>query len=401
MTTTDARSAAASGHDDDRTEPADKDASSGDAQQNQPEKQDKQDKQDKPDADAGPPLYKRPKFWILVAIVVAVAAVGGTLYWLHARQFESTDDAFVDAHIVRIAAEVQGKLTYVAPDDNRRVAAGTLLATIEPNATDATLDQAKAQAAQADAAIAQARAQVVAARAQAAQARAQAADPEAQAAKASADLQRYLALQKLDPAALAGTQLDQARQAAQSAAAQAAAARRAVDQAVAQVAVAQKQVTVQRAQKAGAEAQIRSASVTAGHLDIRASVNGQVVNRNVNRGSYVSPGTQLMAIVPDDIYVTANFKETQLTHMAVGQHVDIRIDAFPAVRFVGHVDSIQRGAGQAFALLPPQNATGNYVKVVQRVPVRIVFERPGPDSPDPRRYPIGPGVSVVPTVKVR
>jgi membrane fusion protein (multidrug efflux system) len=87
--------------------------------------------------------------------------------------------------------------------------------------------------------------------------------------------------------------------------------------------------------------------------------------------------------------------------MAVGQHVDIRIDAFPAVRFVGHVDSIQRGAGQAFALLPPQNATGNYVKVVQRVPVRIVFERPGPDSPDPRRYPIGPGVSVVPTVKVR
>jgi membrane fusion protein (multidrug efflux system) len=365
------------------------------------EQQDKPDDKAETEEDSGPPLYKRPKFWIILIIVVAVATIGGTLYWLHARQFESTDDAFVDAHIVRIAAEVQGKLTYVAPDDNRRVAAGTLLATIEANAADASLDQARAQAAQAVAGIEQAQAQVIAARAQVDQARAQARDPEAQAAKADADLQRYLALQRLDPAAVAGTQIDQARQAAQSAGAQAAAARRAVDQARAQVKVAQKQVSAQRAQKAGAEAQIRAAAVTTGHLDIHAPVNGQVVNRSVNLGSYVSPGTQLLAIVPDDLYITANFKETQLTHMAVGQHVDIHIDAFPSVHFVGHVDSIQRGAGQAFALLPPQNATGNYVKVVQRVPVRIVFDRPGANSPDPHRYPIGPGVSVVPTVKVR
>jgi membrane fusion protein (multidrug efflux system) len=116
-----------------------------------------------------------------------------------------------------------------------------------------------------------------------------------------------------------------------------------------------------------------------------------VVNRNVNIGSYVSPGTQLMAIVPDEMWITANFKETQITHMSIGQHVDIKLDAFPDVHFEGHVDSIQRGAGQAFALLPPQNATGNYVKVVQRVP----------DRPDPRRYAVGPGMSVVPTVKVR
>jgi membrane fusion protein (multidrug efflux system) len=374
-----------------------------DAHDDQPggEDQDKPDDAAHADEETGPPLYQRPKFWIILIIIVVVASLGGTLYWLHARQYESTDDAFVDAHIVRIAAEVQGKLTFVARDDNRRVSAGTLLARIEANAADASLDQAKAQAAQSVAGIEQAQAQVIAARAQAEQARAQARDPEAQAAKAAADLLRYLALQRLDPAAVAGTQIDQARQALQSANAQAAAARRAVDQALAQVRVAQKAVSAQRAQKAGAEAQIRAANVTTGHLDVRAPVNGQVVNRSVNLGSYVSPGTQMMAIVPDDLYITANFKETQLTLMRVGQHVDIHIDAFPDVHFVGHVDSIQRGAGQAFALLPPQNATGNYVKVVQRVPVRIVFERPGPGSPDPHRYAIGPGVSVEPTVKVR
>jgi membrane fusion protein (multidrug efflux system) len=356
---------------------------------------------DEPEHDDGPPLYKRPKFWIILIAVVVVLGIIGTLYWLHARQYETTDDAFVDAHIVRIAAETEGKLTFVARDDNRRVKAGTLLATIEPYASDATLEQAQAKAAQADAAIRQAEAQVIAARTQVAQARAQARDPEAQAVKAEADLQRYLALQQIDAAAVSGTQLDQARQAAQSTAAQALAARRAVDNAAAQVLVAREQVRGQRAQRVAALAQIRSAQVTVGHLDVRAPVDGQVVNRNVNLGSYVAPGTQLLAIVPDDIYVTANFKETQLQLMRRGQHVAIHIDAYPDVRFVGHVDSIQRGAGQAFALLPPQNATGNYVKVVQRVPVRIVFDRPDRNSPDPHDYAIGPGVSVVPTVKVR
>ena len=129
-------------------------------------------------------------------------------------------------------------------------------------------------------------------------------------------------------------------------------------------------------------------------------MSGQVVNRQVNVGSYVGPGTQLMAIVPDHIWVTANFKETQLQLMKIGQPVKIKVDAYPGLEFQGHVDSVQRGAGQAFALLPPQNATGNYVKVVQRVPVRIEFDvKQG--SPDPRKYPLGPGMSVVPTVKVR
>jgi membrane fusion protein (multidrug efflux system) len=357
---------------------------------------DEGDDEDEDEDDGKPPLYTRPLFWLILIVVAIVLIVGGTLFWLHKRQYESTDDAFVDAHAVRLAAQVSGQLTAVAGADNRHVEAGALLATIEADATQAQVAQARAQALQADAQIQQAQAQVISARAQRAQAVAQAVQPEAQAVKAVADLKRYLALRQLDAAAVAGTQIDQARAQADSAAGQAAAARRGIDDASAQIAVAEKQVKAARAQKAGALAQIASAHVTFGHLDIRAPVSGQVVNRNVNVGSYVSPGTQLMAIVPDEMWITANYKETQITRMRIGQPVAIRVDAFPGVDFEGHVDSIQRGAGQAFALLPPQNATGNYVKVVQRVPVRILFDRP-----DPRRYAIGPGMSVVPTVKVR
>jgi membrane fusion protein (multidrug efflux system) len=121
-----------------------------------------------------------------------------------------------------------------------------------------------------------------------------------------------------------------------------------------------------------------------------------VTQSSLALGTYLQPGQQIMAIVPIDVWVTANFKETQLAHMRVGQPVDIRIDAYPNVKFHGHVDSIQHGAGQAFGILPPENATGNFVKVVQRVPVKIVIDRP-----DPRDYPLGPGMSVTPRVEVR
>jgi membrane fusion protein (multidrug efflux system) len=147
------------------------------------------------------------------------------------------------------------------------------------------------------------------------------------------------------------------------------------------------------------QAQAKQAQVNLGDYRLTAPVAGQVVNRSVNLGSYVAPGMNLLAIVPDRMWITANFKETQLTRMRIGQPVSIKVDAFPGVEFKGHVDSIQRGAGQAFSILPAQNATGNYVKVVQRVPVRIEFDTK--NGPDPRKYPIGPGMSVVPTVKVR
>jgi membrane fusion protein (multidrug efflux system) len=258
------------------------------------------------------------------------------------------------------------------------------------------LAEAQAGVKQADAAIEQAEAKVASALAAERQAAANAVAPAAQALRAADDYRRYAALKKLDPAAAAATQVEQARTESRAQQAQADAAERQVESAHADLIAARKDVRAAQAQRAAALARVEQAQVVNSYLRITAPVNGQVVNRQVDVGSYVSPGQQLLAIVPDEMWVTANFKETQLKHMRVGQPVEIKIDAYPAVKFHGHVDSIQHGAGQAFALLPPQNATGNYVKVVQRVPVRILF-----DGAEWRHYAIGPGMSVVPTVKVR
>lgn len=357
----------------------------------------------KTDADAGEEqasVFRKPTFWIIAIVVVAALVIGGTLYYLNARQFETTDDAFVDAHIVRLAPEVSGTLVEVADLDNRHVKAGQLLAVIKPSGPEAQLAEAQAGIDQAMAQFSQAQAQIAAAVATRDQTRAQSLVPVAAATKAAQDLARYENLARIDRAAVASTQLDQARANARSTAADAAAARRQVASADAQIAVARRASDAAGAVIAARRAQANQARITLGNLRLTAPVSGQVVNRSINVGSYVAPGTQVMAIIPDAMWITANFKETQLKDMRLGQDVAIRVDAFPDVKFRGRVDSIQRGAGQAFSILPPQNATGNYVKVVQRVPVRITFLI-GKDYPDPRNYPIGPGMSVVPTVKVR
>ena len=368
-------------------ENASQDADSTDAQ-----------KMSKDDGDAKRSLFKRPIIWIVLLSIVAVIAIGGILYYRHARQFESTDDAFIEAHIVRIAPQVAGTLIRVAEVDNRHVQAGDLLAEIEPSGQDDQVAEAQANVAQAQEQYGASLSQVSSALATRQQAAAQALGPAADAAKAREDLTRYLALRRLDPAAVAQQQIDDARAAVARTAALAAAARRNIDSADAAVEVARDQSKVSRAAIAARRAQLGQSQTTAGNLLLKAPIAGQVVNRQVNIGSYVQPGAQLMAIIPERMWVTANFKETQLARMRVGQPVDIKIDAYPDVAFKGHVDSFQNGAGQAFALLPPQNSTGNFVKVVQRVPVRIVFDLKG--NPDPRRYPIGPGMSVVPTVTV-
>jgi membrane fusion protein (multidrug efflux system) len=287
----------------------------------------------------------------------------------------------------------------VADVDNRHVEAGRLLAVIGAEGPEARVAEADANAKQALAQFEQSQAQVLAAQASRDQAAAQARAPIANATKAAQDLARYQELLRIDPSAVAGQQLDAARAQARATAAEATAAARQVSSADANVAVARRQIGAARALVEARQAQISQARVTLGDNRLVAPISGQVVNRQVDLGSYVAPGTQLMAIVPDHVWVTANFKETQLKLMKIGQPVTIRVDAYPDVQFKGHVDSIQRGAGQAFALLPPQNATGNYVKVVQRVPVRIEFD--AKNGPDPRHYPLGPGMSVVPTVKVR
>jgi membrane fusion protein (multidrug efflux system) len=164
----------------------------------------------------------------------------------------------------------------------------------------------------------------------------------------------------------------------------------------AQLQAAASQIDTAKANLKSAEAQEEQARLNLAYTKVVAPEAGRVAHKNVAVGDYLQVGQNLMALVPLKVWVTANFKETQLDHMRVGQPVEIRIDSYPDKVFHGHVDSFEAGSGAAFDLLPPQNATGNYVKVVQRVPVKIVFDTP----PDPH-FPLGPGMSVVPSVRVR
>ncbi len=342
------------------------------------------------------PLRERPFLLIAIALVVIGAIVGGTLYWLDARQYESTDDAYVDGHVVRIAPQVTGIVRQVLVDDNQVVGPRELLAVLDTAQPDAKYAGLVAQAKQARATVVEAQAQVGVSAAQVDAARANVIQPQADLDKAIADLARYRAAQAIDPAAVAGQQVDTAVQAVASARGRRDAALRQVKQAQAQLKASRAQVVGDRTQIANADAQVAATGVDLANSRIISPIVGRIANRNVSPGSYVQPGQAMLSIVPLKLWITANFKETQLKLMRVGQPVDIKIDTVPDVAFHGHVESFQRGAGQAFQMLPAENATGNFVKVVQRVPVRIAI-----DSPGIQAYPVGPGMSVVPRVKVR
>ncbi|UAJ11135.1 HlyD family secretion protein [Polymorphobacter megasporae] len=355
------------------------------------------DGEKKDDGDPPPkPLKERPLLLLGIAVVLIAAIVGGVLYWLDARQYESTDDAYIDGHIVRVAPQVSGIVRQVLVDDNQIVGPRELLAVIDTAQPQAKYEGLVAQAKQARATVVEAQAQVGVSLAQVAAARANVIQPQADLDKALADLARYRTAQAIDPAAVAAQQVDAAVQAVNSARGRRDAAIRQVTQAQAQVKASRAQVVGDRTAIGAADAQVAATGVDLANSRIIAPIVGRVTNRNVSPGSYVQPGQEMLAIVPLKLWITANFKETQLKLMRVGQPVDITIDTVPDVAFHGHVESFQRGAGQAFQLLPAENATGNFVKVVQRVPVRISIDSPGIQS-----YPVGPGMSVVPRVKVR
>ena len=331
-----------------------------------------------------------------IAIVVVVALIAlALLWWLHARRFVSTDDAFVDTHIVHLAPQVAGQVQRVRVQDNSAVSAGELLVQIEPTPIRAQYDQAQASRAQADAQLEQAGAQVRIDQAKLEQARADLHGVQAQAVKAARDLERYQTLRRLNAAAVSQAQIDQVSAQATSAAAQRDSAQRQVKAAGAQLASSRTQVSAAAARLQSAQAQLRQTGVNLSDTQIIAPVAGTIAQKTVAAGDYVQPGQQLMAIVPQLVWITANFKETQLALIRPGQPAVIKVDGCRGEKLDGRVDSIQRGAGQAFALLPAENATGNFVKVVQRVPVKITLRRV------PRDCLIGPGMSVQPTVQVR
>ena len=431
------------------------------------------------------PLYRRPAVLGVAAVILLIGIIAGVRYWLYSRAHESTDDAFIDGHIIQISPKASGYVTKIYVNDNQQVKAGDLIIEIDPRDYETRLQQAQAALAaglarenearanvaltratgaagvqQARATVQRSRTNVGASRAAAAssqsrasqatsaiataqanleQARSLVVAAEAEATRANNDVERYQQLlakdeisrQLLDQAVAtartATAQLESAQQRVVAATAQVSEARSAqaaaaetarqqqtqiggaeagVSEAIgglAQANTASQKVAVSeaQAQTAGASteqlrAAVQQAELELSYTKIYAPEDGRVTRKSVEEGALVQIGQPLLAIVPGDVWVTANFKESQIGRMVPGQPVEISVDAYPDKVFKAHVDSIQAGTGSRFSLIPPENATGNYVKVVQRVPVKIVFDEP-PDS----KHLLAPGMSVVPEVKVR
>ncbi len=325
--------------------------------------------------------------------LVLAATAGGLYYFVYVAPYETTDDAFIGGHVTFVAPRVPGQVLRLLIRDNQEVGAGDLLIELDARDFQARVAQAKADVEAARHRLLEAKAQVDADEAKAGQNEAAVAAAEAGARRAEADLKRY---QSVESRAVSRSQLDLAVAQARSTGAELEVARDKVKAAQAQVALSRAAVETAAAQVQQAEARLEQAELDLSYTRITAPVTGRVTHRTVEPGAYVQTGQSLLALVPREVWVTANFKETQLTHMRAGQPVTIRVDAYPGRRYRGKVDSIQAGTGARFSLLPPENAVGNYVKVVQRVPVKIVFDEALPPDLE-----IAPGLSVVPQVKVR
>ncbi len=327
--------------------------------------------------------------------VVAGAAWYGWDYWTVGQYLVSTDDAYVKADNTTIAPKVSGYLREVLVGDNERVKAGQVLARIDERDFKVALDQAKADVAAARAAIASKQAQLDVQQATIDAAKATIDVDQATATFAAQENKRY--------SDLAATGYGSVQN-AQQARSRIAGAQAAIQRDTANLASALKQVDLLKAEilQAGAalaraEAVQSQAQLNLDYTSIIAPIDGVVGNRTLRTGQYVQAGTQLMSVVPvAGAYVVANFKETQLTDVRKGQAVDIAVDMFPGQIVHGHVDSIAPASGQEFALLPPDNATGNFTKVVQRIPVKIELKRDTISTIELR-----PGMSVIPTIETK
>ena len=319
------------------------------------------------------PFWKRP---VLLSVMIAVTLLlitVGVIWWLMTRNYESTDDAFIDGHIVQVAPRVAGRVLSLNVNDNQFVHADTVVINLDPAPFQASYDNAAAAVQEAQAKVDQAVADVAVQVATANQDHADVNAAVATAINATADYRRFLALL---PPARAQQQVDAATSNYRNAEAQVVAARAKAASADAQVMASRASVKAAIAELAAAQAQLETAALDLKYVRVTAGQDGFVTRRTVEQGNYVQVGQEIMDIVCKDVWVTANFKETQLRYMRPNQPVTVTVDAYPDHDYKAHVQSIQTGTGAVFTTLPPENATGNFVKIVQRVPVKIVFDEP-------------------------
>ena len=337
--------------------------------------------------------WRRRKLEYVIALLLFIpVAASGYLYWDYAEHFESTDDAFIAARQFAIAPKVSGYITAVPVTDNQHLAAGDVIARIDDRDYRNALAEAQAQVEAARASIENIDAQLDVQQAQIAANQAQVVQAKAALVFAQQQADRYEALARTGYGTVQDAQQYESQLSEQQAV---------LDTAQANLNLAGRQLEALRAQRNSAEASLAQyqaerdqARLNLSYTIVTAAQPGRVVNLSAAVGELAQPGTNLAMFVPDKIWVDANFKETQLDAIRPGQPVTLEIDAYPERTIRGHVASVQPGSGTAFSLLPAENATGNYVKIVQRVPVKLIIEDP------PTDVALGPGMSVVPTVRV-
>jgi membrane fusion protein (multidrug efflux system) len=345
-----------------------------------------------------PPATKMSRRTVMLSVggvLLVLALVYGVRWWTVGRFIESTDDAYLQADSVTVAPKVSGYVTEIFVADNQAVTAGQPLVRLDSRQYDAILEQAKATIAARKADIERGQSEILQQNANIQQARAQLAGARAAETHSVEEVKRY------EPLVATGAEtterLADLKNARNQAAATVAANIAAVQAAERQPATTQAQIDQARAQLEAAEASMRQAQLDQQDTLIRSTLAGRVGDRSVRVGQYAQPGTRLMTIVPvQDIYLVANFKETQIGLMRAGQPATIHVDALGGTDLHGRVDSFSPGTGSQFALLPPQNATGNFTKIVQRVPVRIHL-----DVGQETRTVLVPGLSVTVRVDTR
>jgi len=316
-------------------------------------------------------------------VALAIVAVMGYRHFEHARGWVKTNNAYVAGHVHNVSSRVAGIVEEVLVTENQPVAAGRVLARLDSRDFEVRRKQAVAEAAQAHAKLEEAEAQI-------AQAKAEVTHQEAYATRAAHDLERDEALYQNAVGAISRQEYDQARTECDARRAALRGAEAAVTSAGAIAAAA-------RAQESVALANVEAAELQVSYTQIVAPASGRVGRKNLEAGNHVQPGQVLVAIVQPEVWVTANFKETQLAHLRPGDAARVQLDAFPGKVFSGHVDGVAPASGAQFALLPPDNAIGNFTRIVQRVPVKIVFDHPSPPGCVDE---MAPGMSATVEVKV-